>query len=173
MPRPRRRPAAHRDASPAIRTLLVLSVLLAGAWYTVRGRYYSWVLERAGRVDLTVMCDTTSFDARPDTATILYDRVALAPLSVAWGLFANRDPEKVRTYLFRTFPVDAVERDSVWVRGVPFGPIARIQFSTPRANYFVDVRDRRPVGDRLIVWAEWPGGRRITPVRTVGGEREP
>lgn len=147
-----------------IRGLLLVTLLTTILWYCSRGRYYEWVLDAARPLDVVIMCDTAGFRGQPCTALVLYDRVALSPVALAFGLYRRRPPERIKTYLPRWVPLEAVEADSAWIREVPSGPIVAIQIGTRGTNYCVDIRDPEPKGGRLVVRPEWPRGVMPLPV---------
>jgi hypothetical protein len=147
-----------------VRVAFVIAIVLTLSWYAVRGTYYRWLLGRVEKVDVTVLCDTSAFDRKPDAAVLLYDRLAMAPTSLALGLFQNRSPDTVLTYHFVNWPVDSMTADAFWLSGVPVGPLMKILFRDGETNYFVNVRERTIHSGRLVVRARWPGGMLPAPI---------
>ncbi len=129
-------------------------ILIVGAasivWMLFSPRYYSWALGEQ-KVDVHIFCDTTDLRAPDMKAFVLYDKVALTPLALALGVCRNRQPWEVK--VFFVLPADDVELTpfSARIKGVPYGPLARIMFTAGGKKFHVDVSDRRLVNDAVYV----------------------
>ena len=150
------------------RAALGAAIALTIAWYAWRPRYYRWLFRRAEPLTVMVQCDTTVFRQRPPQAVLLYDRLALSPVSVALGLFQNRPPERVLTFEAMARPVSEVATDAMWIENVPKGPLTRILFRAGPTNFYVDVLSHQPAAGQLVVRAGGTGGLSRLPILPAG-----
>lgn len=133
---------------------LLITGLVALLWYMIRPVYYKWILSPP-EIDVVVFCDTTSFrEVKPDVF-LLYDRAALSPVAKALGLLQNRSSEKVNVF----FPLKVgnvkVSSYSVYIKGVPKGPLSRIVVvDADGISHSVDVSDRTIRNNKMYVRAQ-------------------
>lgn len=155
-------------SSRKLRWLLIGSVILTLLWYGARGFWYEAYFRRAERIEVMILCDTTVFAEPPQGAFVLYDRLALSPLSLALGLYQQRPAERVHSYHFHELAVARIAQDAIYLDDLPAGPISRVIIPIGEHNYYLAVNERYAGGGRLILRAEWPGGIQPTPVQTEG-----
>jgi hypothetical protein len=133
-------------------------------WYGARGFWYEAYFRRAERIEMMIVCDTSVFETPPERAVVLYDRLALSPISVALGLYQQRPPERVLSFHFYDQGIAEIASDALFLRDLPAGPIARVIIPIGERNYYLQINERYTGGGRLIVHAQWPGGVRQSPV---------
>ena len=154
-------------SSRKLRYLLIGSVILTMLWYGGRPIWYDAYFERAERIEIMIVCDTTVFTEPPTRAVVLYDRLALSPVSVGLGLYQQRPPERVHSFHFREQAIAEIAADALYLRDVPTGPIARIIVPLGERNFYLEVSERYAGGGRLILHAEWPSGLRPAQLNTI------
>jgi hypothetical protein len=155
-------------SSRKLRVLLIGSVILTLLWYGARGFWYDAYFRRAERIEMMIICDTTVFATAPERVMVLYDRLALSPVSVALGLYQQRPPERVQSFHFHEHKIAKIAADALFLEDLPAGPISRVIIAIGEHNYYLSVSDRYAGGGRLILHAEWPGGVRQAPVLLPG-----
>lgn len=121
--------------------LVVLVVALVG--YALSDVYHEWMLSGA-TIDIVVYCHSEPLQTEKLRAVVFYDRLALNPVAVVFGLYQDRPPEAVQTYLARRVPPERIgfTPTSVRLDDVPYGPVARLYFNAGEKRFYIDVEDR-------------------------------
>ncbi|MDD5677561.1 MAG: hypothetical protein PHW60_06150 [Kiritimatiellae bacterium] len=160
--RPRRRqyavPGSSRNQAPDLPPrrspwfsgVILLICVSAVAWTLFSQRYYAWALGNE-RINLVVFCDTADLNDPGLQAVVLYDQLALNPLTRALGLCQNRPPERVKVFFPLPIRKYAVTPVSITLQDVPWGPICRIFFIAHGRHFRVTVPDRRLINGALYV----------------------
>ncbi len=130
---------------------IALAVAMAIISTAIAPSYYNWVLNNQKKVTLKIFCDTSEINSQDLTIFLLYDKVALHPLSKAFGLFQLRSPEKATSFYAIKANNCALTPYSITITNVPASPLVRIQIVSGEKRFFTLVRDRRIFNNTITV----------------------